>query len=97
MRLTLHIISKIGFGVGLLWPGEKLSEVESTGDAVFSNIELLEGHSMSYETPMDTLLSNLVWVILTPKWLKCKQYVFIKSAAANSRRTSPIQRRSQRI
>jgi len=83
MRLTLHIISKIGFGVGLLWPGEKIIEKESTQDAVFSSVELPEGHSMSYETSMDTLLANLVWVILTPKWLKRKHHFLTKIATTN--------------
>jgi hypothetical protein len=70
MRLTLHNISKIGFGVGLLWTGEKASVDENTQDAVFNSVELPEGHSMSYETSMDTLLTSLVWVILTLEWLK---------------------------
>jgi cytochrome P450 len=69
MRLTLHIISRVGFGVRLLWPSEKPDENESARDAVFSSSEPPEGHSMSYETSLNTLLSNLIWVILTPKWL----------------------------
>jgi cytochrome P450 len=50
MRLTLHIITRIGFGVRLLWPGEK----------------------MSFEHSLDTLLENLIWVLLTPKWVLSK-------------------------
>jgi len=70
MRLALHNISKIGFGVGLLWTGEEASVDENTQDAVFNSVELPEGHSMSYEISMDTLLTSLVWVILTLEWLK---------------------------
>jgi hypothetical protein len=77
MRLTLHNISKIGFGVGVLWTGEKASVDENTQDAVFSSVELPLGHSMSYETSMDMLLANLVWVILTPKWLKSEHLAMI--------------------
>lgn len=69
MRLTLHIISRVGFGVRLLWPGEKADEKDSAQDAVFSSTERPEGHSMSYEDCLDTLLSHLIWVVLTPKWL----------------------------
>lgn len=39
MRLTLHIISRVGFGVCLLWPGENPDEKENAKDAVFSSNE----------------------------------------------------------
>ncbi|KAE9378127.1 hypothetical protein N431DRAFT_528255 [Stipitochalara longipes BDJ] len=60
--------NKIKFTIGLLWPGEKPGEKESIQDAIFSSSESSKGHSMSYETSTDTLLANLVWMILTPKW-----------------------------
>jgi len=72
MRLTLHIISRVGFGVRLLWPGEKPDEKESAQDGLFSSNEVPAGHSMSYETSMHTLLANLILVVLTPKWLMSK-------------------------
>ncbi|KAK0106956.1 hypothetical protein ONS95_003671 [Cadophora gregata] len=69
MRLTLHIISRIGFGVRLLWPGEKPDEKESARDAIYSSNDPPEGHTMSFEHALDTLLGNLIWVLLTPKWI----------------------------
>ena len=33
---------------------------------------------MSFETSLDTLLSNLVWAILTPPWLMSKSYSIIR-------------------
>lgn len=69
MRLTLHIISSVGFRIHLLWPGEKRGEKESARDAVFSSSNPPTGHTMSYETCLDTLLSHLVWVVLFPVWL----------------------------
>lgn len=72
MRLTLHIISRVGFGVRLLWPGENPVKKENARDAVFSSSDPPEGHSMSYETSLDTLLGSLVWVILAPEWLTSK-------------------------
>jgi hypothetical protein len=39
MRLTLHIISRVGFWVRLLWPGENPDEKETAKDAVFSSNE----------------------------------------------------------
>jgi cytochrome P450 len=83
MRLTLYIISRVGFGVRLLWPGEKLAQ-ETAPDGVFNSNEPPEGHSMSFETSLDTLLSNLIWVILTPMWLMSKSY-------SNSRKKELIQ------
>ncbi|CZS98571.1 hypothetical protein WAI453_005726 [Rhynchosporium graminicola] len=69
MRLTLHVISRIGFGVGLLWPGEKPNEKTSATDAIYSNNEAPQGHTMSFEHALSTLLENLIWIILTPKWI----------------------------
>ncbi|KAK2625090.1 hypothetical protein QTJ16_005459 [Diplocarpon rosae] len=69
MRLTLHIISRIGFGVSLLWPGEQSDEKASASDAIFSSNEAPEGHTMSFEHALDTLLGNLIWVLLVPKWI----------------------------
>lgn len=69
MRLALHIISRIGFGVRLLWPGETSSEKQTTSNAVYSSNEASEGHSMSFEGSLSTLLENLFLVLLLPKWL----------------------------
>lgn len=76
MRLTLHIISKIGFGVRLLWPEETPSEKESAQDGVYSSHEPPPGHSMSFEHALNTLLENLLWVLLTPKWILSESLPF---------------------
>jgi len=75
MRLTLHIISMIGFGVRLLWPGEELSGTESLQDGAYSSQKPPPGHSMSFEHALDTLLEHLIWVLITPKWLLGKSYI----------------------
>ncbi|EMR87512.1 hypothetical protein ACHAPC_002532 [Botrytis cinerea] len=67
MRVTLHIISRIGFGVRLLWPGEKARSKEQ--ESVYSSNEAPEGHTMSFERSLSTLLETLVWVLFLPKWL----------------------------
>ncbi|KAL3424050.1 cytochrome p450 3a21 [Phlyctema vagabunda] len=69
MRLALHIITRVGFGVRLLWPGEQPSEKQSVQDSAYSSNEAPEGHSMSFEKGLSTLLERLIWVLLTPKWL----------------------------
>ncbi|KAI9649461.1 hypothetical protein NHQ30_002037 [Ciborinia camelliae] len=67
MRITLHIISRIGFGVRLLWPGEKPKNEEQ--ESVYSSNEAPEGHTMSFERSLSTLLETLIWVLFLPKWL----------------------------
>jgi cytochrome P450 len=94
MRLTLHIISRVGFGVRLLWPGEKPDEKESAQDTVFSSSDPPVGHTMSYENSLDTLLGSLLWVILAPKWLMSKIASRTRRVSTNSNRTSSVQRRS---
>lgn len=61
MRLSLHVISRAGFGVRLLWPHE---EVEEKGRAGV----LPEGHTMTYKDALSTLLENIIAVMLLPKW-----------------------------
>ncbi|RAL58574.1 hypothetical protein DID88_003350 [Monilinia fructigena] len=67
MRVTLHTISRIGFGVRLLWPGEKPRDKEQK--SVYSSNEASEGHTMSFERSLSTLLETMVWVLFLPKWL----------------------------
>jgi len=68
MRVTLHVISKIGFGVGLLWPGEELTEKDKAS-LNYSSHEPTEGFTMSFEHALSHLLENLIWVLLIPDWL----------------------------
>jgi len=72
MRLTLHVITKIGFGVSLLWPGEKLSGNQSVRDAELSSSDPPEGHTMSFEHALTELLEYLILILLAPKWLLSK-------------------------
>jgi cytochrome P450 len=65
-RLTLHIISNVGFGKRLMWPGEKRKEGESSEDVYSSEIRA-GGHTMSFENSLYMFLEKLLWVLLTPK------------------------------
>ena len=64
MRLSLHIISRAGFGVRLLWPHEE-AEKRARGEET----ELAPGHKMAYKDALEHLLENLVWVMLLPRWV----------------------------
>ena len=59
MRLSLHVISRAGFGVRLLWPHE---EEEGKANA------LPPGHTMTYKDALSTLLEYIIAVMLLPRW-----------------------------
>lgn len=66
MRLSLHVISRAGFGVRCLWPGATNAEiVEGSMD---SNV-IPQGHEMSYTNSLETLLHRIIALILMPDWL----------------------------
>ncbi|KAH0537110.1 hypothetical protein FGG08_006071 [Glutinoglossum americanum] len=76
MRLPLHVISRAGFGVKLLWPGqegEDLATENNVGSVAqgvgMSSAEIPEGHTMSYRDALGTLLRHILWVLLMPRWL----------------------------
>ncbi|KAM3413795.1 hypothetical protein BST61_g10479 [Cercospora zeina] len=57
MRLSLHVISAAGFGVQLHWPHEGKVAI------------IPEGHTMTYKDALETLLHNLILIVVTPRWL----------------------------
>ncbi|TKA22403.1 hypothetical protein B0A50_07909 [Salinomyces thailandicus] len=57
MRLSLHVISRAGFGVRLQWPHED------------SQTQVPEGHTLTYKDALSTLLENIIVVLLTPRWI----------------------------
>ncbi|CAK4032165.1 hypothetical protein DOTSEDRAFT_73141 [Lecanosticta acicola] len=57
MRLSLHVISRAGFGVQLKWPHEEeITPVPA-------------GHTMAYKEALETLLKNILVMILFPRWV----------------------------
>ena len=57
MRLSLHVISRAGFGVRLEWPHEETSH------------QLPEGHTLTYKEALERLLENIIVVMLNPRWM----------------------------
>ena len=69
MKLTLLIISYAGFGVHMDWSGLEEHDKE---------IDTSEGYTMSYEDALITLLHNVLWVLVLPKWLSStSKYIHI--------------------
>lgn len=69
MRVTLHIISAMGFGVRLLWPSDKPSEDDKHSDLLYYGAEPSGGHTMSFQNALATLLDNIFVILLTPRLL----------------------------
>ncbi|KAI9769539.1 MAG: hypothetical protein M1840_004017 [Geoglossum simile] len=70
MRLPLHVISFAGFGVRMMWPAQE-GEILDTGEKAtrIGCTVAPEGHTMSYSIALWTLLQNILWVLLLPRWL----------------------------
>ena len=70
MRLSLHVISRAGFGQRLQWPQQDHDiGMKGTGpsDAKIKSTQVAEGHSMSFADTLKTLLENMVWLLIVPK------------------------------
>ncbi|GAB7346615.1 hypothetical protein MBLNU459_g1755t1 [Dothideomycetes sp. NU459] len=77
MRLSLHVISRAGFGVRLLWPHEELEQGGKAG-------VIPEGHTMTYKDALSTLLENILAVMLIPRWLLIRSPLKSNQIAYNS-------------
>lgn len=65
MRLSLHVISRAGFGVPLKWP-----EQGEEGSHVAEKLE--NGHTMTYTDALGSLLHNILWLLALPRGLLSK-------------------------
>ena len=61
---SLHIISRSGFGVKLLWPEETLADGEELeeGYEKFTSLEPMEQHTMTFKESMHTMLRDFIWL-----------------------------------
>ena len=76
MRLSLHIISRAGFGVPLIWPAkakapEKGHVKGEEGNT--SSASVPEGHTMSFAGALGLLLHSMLPLIILPEFLLSKQ------------------------
>ncbi|KAF3314264.1 hypothetical protein TWF173_004870 [Orbilia oligospora] len=64
MRMSLHVISKAGFGVSLQWPG-----MTEDADLIRPlSSESTHQHTLSFIDALAGLLHNLLVVLVFPKW-----------------------------
>ncbi|KAL9112526.1 MAG: hypothetical protein Q9227_003097 [Pyrenula ochraceoflavens] len=74
MRLSLHVISRAGFGQRMEWPKEEdLTTNHGLDDpqdpSKIQNEKAPGGHLMSYTFALHCLLKNIILVMLAPTWL----------------------------
>ncbi|KAH9825990.1 Cytochrome-P450, partial [Teratosphaeria destructans] len=69
MRLSLHVISRAGFGVRLAWPHEG------------GGPDGAPGHALTYKDALSSLLENIIVVMLTPRWLLARSPLKIHKVA----------------
>ena len=71
MRLSLHVISRAGFGQRLQWPKpndkKDINEEAELVKSKANGAEIGRGHTMSYSDALSTLLENIVWVLIVPR------------------------------
>ena len=70
MRLSLHVISRAGFGRKMEWPQSE-DALKSTEPCKILNeeAEISEGHSMSFTYALHVLLDNILFVFLIQHWI----------------------------
>lgn len=73
MRLSLHVISRAGFGRKLEWPEE---DIEAKVDQSYDDPSKIknekegadEGHTMTYTYALHCLLDNIIFQFIFPRW-----------------------------
>lgn len=69
MNLTLHIIGYVGFGLRLLWPGQRLPVDTDPKLEKYAALEPPRGHEMTFKTALEKTLDKLIFLLLLPRWL----------------------------
>ncbi|KAI0517176.1 cytochrome P450 [Xylaria bambusicola] len=66
MSMALNIISYVGFGLRLVWPGQPLPVNADSKMARYASFEPPEGHSLTFAESIGGLLHHLLVLLLTP-------------------------------
>lgn len=70
MRLSLHAISYVGFGLRLLWPGQKAPKEEGAGAPTkYAATSPPDGYTMTFASALYVVLEKIFVLLLLPKWL----------------------------
>lgn len=66
MTLALNIIAHVGFGLRLLWPGQKMPEDTDDKSKKYGSAEPPPGHSMTFAESLATVLERILLVLIVP-------------------------------
>ncbi|KAL5089452.1 hypothetical protein Trisim1_005728 [Trichoderma cf. simile WF8] len=69
MKLALNIISYVGFGMRLLWPGESHPAGTDPKIVKYGSHEPSDGHQLSFTDTMEILLHYLLLLLIIPRWI----------------------------
>ncbi|KAL6823717.1 cytochrome P450 [Trichoderma camerunense] len=69
MKLALNIISYVGFGMRLLWPGESHAAGTDPKIVKYGSHEPSDGHQLSFTDTMEILLHYLLLLLIIPRWI----------------------------
>ena len=67
LRLALHIICYVGFGVRLSWPGDSLPSDSDAQATKYDSHTLPTGHKMSLKDSAEILMENITTLLALPK------------------------------
>lgn len=68
-RLTVNVITYVGFGLRLLWPGQVLPPGLDATSAKYASLDAPPGFSMSFVDTLIQLMNDILIVMLLPQWL----------------------------
>jgi hypothetical protein len=69
MALALNIISFVGFGLRLCWPGQSLPAGYDPKLAKYAGLAVPSGHTMSFKDSIASVLHNLFLLLVIPRSL----------------------------
>ncbi|KAL7930818.1 cytochrome P450 [Trichoderma chlorosporum] len=69
MKLALNIISYVGFGMRLLWPGEVHAAGTDPKIVKYGSHQPSDGHKLNFTDTMEILLRYLLLLLLVPRWI----------------------------
>ncbi|KAL2891790.1 Sterol 26-hydroxylase mitochondrial [Ceratocystis lukuohia] len=77
MKLALHIISYVGFGLTMLWPAHLFKRPMDARDEKYTSETPRGSHTMTLIESLQNLLEYLFIVLITPNWMM--KYMPIKA------------------
>ncbi|KAI8628889.1 cytochrome P450 [Xylariaceae sp. FL1651] len=85
MSLALNIISYVGFGLRLVWPGQSLPADMDSKLVKYASFDAPEGHTLTFNESIARTLENLLPLLLTPTFILDNLPISLFKAAKEAR------------